>query len=104
MATTGSGGDAAGDQLSLIENLVGSAFNDALIGSEIVNRLDGGAGNDQLRGSAGADVLVGGAGAERGHTVVHLEVIRDVTLRSVRHDLGHVDLMVLGERPQQVAR
>jgi Ca2+-binding RTX toxin-like protein len=61
-AGTGLGGDAAGDQLSTIENLIGSAFNDLLIGSTLSNRLEGGSGNDTLRGGAGADVLIGGDG------------------------------------------
>lgn len=61
-AGTGLGGDAEGDQLSTIENLIGSAFNDLLIGSTVSNRLEGGSGNDTLRGGAGADVLIGGDG------------------------------------------
>ncbi|EIM30503.1 beta strand repeat-containing protein [Microvirga lotononidis] len=62
-AGTGLGGDAEGDQLSTIENLIGSAFNDLLIGDAAANRLEGGSGNDILRGGVGADVLIGGDGA-----------------------------------------
>lgn len=51
------GGDAAGDVLSKIENLTGSAFNDVLIGNTGVNVLTGGAGNDTLTGGAGADTF-----------------------------------------------
>ncbi|MFE0759278.1 calcium-binding protein [Inquilinus sp. NPDC058860] len=70
-AGTASGGHAAGDTLTSIENLRGSAFNDTLTGDAGSNRLsgadgadtlDGGAGNDQLVGGAGADVLIGGEG------------------------------------------
>jgi Ca2+-binding RTX toxin-like protein len=60
---TGSGGDAAGDKLSSIENVTGSAFNDQLTGSNGANHLTGGAGNDILIGGRGQDVLTGGAGA-----------------------------------------
>jgi Ca2+-binding RTX toxin-like protein len=64
LVTTGSGGDAQGDQLSGIENLIGSAFNDTLQGSAVANRLEGGIGNDLLRGQGGADILLGGAGTD----------------------------------------
>ena len=47
---------------AVIENAIGSAFNDSLIGNDSANRLDGGAGDDRLEGRAGNDVLVGGPG------------------------------------------
>jgi Ca2+-binding RTX toxin-like protein len=64
----GSGGDAQGDSVSgTIENLIGSAFDDILIGDftgtgVTDNRLDGGAGNDTLSGGVGNDTLIGGSG------------------------------------------
>jgi Ca2+-binding RTX toxin-like protein len=61
---TGSGGDATGDTLSNIENVVGSASNDVLNGDLGANTLTGGAGDDVLAGLAGADVLSGEAGAD----------------------------------------
>ncbi|WP_193227608.1 cellulase family glycosylhydrolase [Aureimonas psammosilenae] len=60
----GSGGDAAGDRLSGIENLTGSALNDTLSGDRFANTLLGGAGDDTLSGGAGNDTLEGGAGAD----------------------------------------
>ena len=59
-----SGGDAAGDRLSSIESIIGSAHNDGLTGDGKANRLAGGTGDDTLRGGAGDDVLEGGAGAD----------------------------------------
>lgn len=50
-----SGGDAAGDVLSSIENLIGSRFGDTLIGNSLNNILTGGGGNDTLDGKDGAD-------------------------------------------------
>ncbi|WP_225026319.1 Hint domain-containing protein [Xinfangfangia pollutisoli] len=61
---TGSGGDAQGDQLSSIENLVGSAYADTLTGSGSANLLEGGAGNDRIDAGGGDDTLIGGAGAD----------------------------------------
>jgi Ca2+-binding RTX toxin-like protein len=50
------------DQLTGIENAVGSAFDDTLIGNGGANRLEGGAGNDVIAGGSGVDQLVGGLG------------------------------------------
>ncbi|MFN7643332.1 MAG: beta strand repeat-containing protein, partial [Burkholderiales bacterium] len=59
---TGRGGDAEGDTLLSIENLVGGAGYDLLAGSASDNTLDGGSGNDRLEGRAGDDTLIGGTG------------------------------------------
>lgn len=64
-----SGGDAAGDQLSGLDGVIGSGFNDtilgfdgeALTGADIyTNALFGGGGNDSMDGLAGSDSLFGG--------------------------------------------
>jgi len=60
----GSGGDAAGDTITGIENVIGSNYNDTIEGSSANNRLLGGAGNDTLKGGGGEDHLEGGAGAD----------------------------------------
>ena len=58
------GGDADGDTLANIENLVGSLHNDILIGDGGANVLSGAEGDDTLEGKAGADVLDGGGGSD----------------------------------------
>lgn len=63
-AGTASGGDAEGDQLSNIENLVGSGLGDTLTGDDGANSLQGEGGNDTLRGGLGDDELSGGTGAD----------------------------------------
>ncbi|MDB5505717.1 MAG: hypothetical protein JWR75_355 [Devosia sp.] len=57
-------GEAAGDTLVNIENVMGTSFGDDLRGNIGANRLFGGAGNDLLYGRAGNDALEGGAGAD----------------------------------------
>jgi Ca2+-binding RTX toxin-like protein len=58
------GGDAQGDFLVGIENVVGSAFADTLSGDAGVNTLTGNAGNDTLIGALSDDTLNGGAGID----------------------------------------
>ena len=48
--------------LNSVETIVGSAFNDLLMGNGSANTLIGGAGNDTLSGGGGNDTLKGGAG------------------------------------------
>jgi Ca2+-binding RTX toxin-like protein len=55
-------GGAGVDTLVDIEDLVGSRFDDLLIGNDLANILTGGAGDDTLTGGAGDDTLNGGAG------------------------------------------
>jgi serralysin len=55
-------GDAAGDKYSSIEGLIGSAFDDCLVGNTSANELRGGAGDDTLTGLLGNDRLDGGTG------------------------------------------
>jgi Ca2+-binding RTX toxin-like protein len=57
-------GDAQGDKLYQITDLIGSSLDDMLTGNGGGNWLDGGAGGDILSGGNGADVILGGAGAD----------------------------------------
>ncbi|MEM9487559.1 MAG: calcium-binding protein, partial [Myxococcota bacterium] len=59
-----SGGEAAGDSLTSIENLRGSNFNDNLTGNSIPNVLIAAAGDDVMSGLGGDDSFIGGAGAD----------------------------------------
>ncbi|GAO78258.1 MULTISPECIES: hypothetical protein [unclassified Sphingopyxis] len=61
---TGSSGDAEGDVLADIENLIGSRFGDVLVGDGAVNVLSGAAGDDRLVLNGGADRLDGGVGVD----------------------------------------
>ncbi len=60
----GTGGEAQGDVISGVENVVGSAFNDTLAGNASANLLTGGDGNDLFVMSAGNDTFDGGNGTD----------------------------------------
>jgi serralysin len=62
LAGTGTGGDAAGDTYTGIENVSGTGFADDLTGSNLDNKIEGEGGNDTLTGNSGHDFLLGGAG------------------------------------------
>ncbi|KQQ39908.1 hypothetical protein ASF58_22350 [Methylobacterium sp. Leaf125] len=47
---------------SIIENAIGGAGNDTIVGNRVDNALAGGSGNDTLNGGAGADRMYGGFG------------------------------------------
>lgn len=51
-------------QVDFIENIIGTAAGDTLIGNVLDNRLDGGDGNDLLQGGRGNDYLIGGVGLD----------------------------------------
>ena len=61
---TGQWGHAEGDVITDIENVIGSEYDDLLIGDDGANRLEGGDGADDLRGGAGDDELWGGDGSD----------------------------------------
>ena len=55
-AGTGLGGDAQGDTLTNIQNLIGSAYGDYLIAGT-GGRISGGVGADFIVAGAGADAI-----------------------------------------------
>jgi Ca2+-binding RTX toxin-like protein/secreted trypsin-like serine protease len=56
---------AAGQGVSEIENVVGGAAADRLIGNDLDNLLVGNASDDVLAGGLGRDVMIGGLGLDR---------------------------------------
>ncbi len=54
--------EGSGDRFYGVEIVIGSRFDDVLIGDVRANRLEGGFGNDLLDGGNGIDVLTGGDG------------------------------------------
>ena len=62
-----SGGHAQGDTFTSIENIIGSAHEDSIGGSDSVNIIRGGAGDDSLFGRSGNDTLHGNDGDDTLH-------------------------------------
>jgi Ca2+-binding RTX toxin-like protein len=60
----GTQGEAAGDTLFQIENLIGSDHDDTLEGSFLANEIRGGAGGDDIRGGGADDELYGQGGTD----------------------------------------
>lgn len=58
----GSGGDAAGDKLTGIEDVDGTEHRDTLVGDGFDNALYGRGANDKLTGGGGDDLISGGEG------------------------------------------
>jgi len=90
-------GDAEGDVITGVENVVGTVFNDALYGSAVANTLSGLGGgdsihglegNDALLGSDGDDALEGGTGADRLDGGAGFDTIGYLDSSGVTIDLG----------------
>ncbi|MBL4871703.1 MAG: putative Ig domain-containing protein, partial [Robiginitomaculum sp.] len=58
----GSKGDAAGDRLSNIENVIGTRHDDVIRGDSGDNFIDGGTGADLIDGGAGNDTIIASSG------------------------------------------
>lgn len=64
---------------TVIENAIGGAGDDMMIGNSAANNLRGGDGVDTLRGNNGNDVLDGGIGGDRLYGGNGNDVIRDLS-------------------------
>ena len=104
-------GDAAGDSIFEVENVIGSAHDDVLFGAGGANVLKGGAGGDLLIGDLGRDDLAGGTGADffaygltadSGVTAATRDLVRDFNrgqsdkLVFELEDAGGIDLTFRG--------
>lgn len=64
LATGGTGGEAAGDSYTGIENVTGSNWADDITGDGTANAINSGAGADTVRGGNGNDTINGGGGGD----------------------------------------
>ena len=98
---TATGGDAQGDTLDSIENLIGSAHADTLTGNAGNNVLEGGGGADTLDGGEGIDTASYAGSATRvdvrlSGTVVNYGDATGDTLTNIENLVGsaHNDILV----------
>ncbi len=96
----GNSGDISG-----IENVTGSSYNDDITGDNKGNKLDGGSGNDTIDGGGGDDIISGSHGADylfggKGKDVFLFDNAGDSTVDAAGRDLiadfktgaDHIDL------------
>ncbi len=57
------------DSIDLVENIIGSPFDDVLTGNDLPNRITGGEGNDVLSGMGGNDIFDEGSAANGSDTI-----------------------------------
>ena len=88
LATQASGGDANGDKLIGIENVVGTAGADKITGNTLANTISGGGGADTLVGGGGNDTIDGGAGADQITGGVGIDLVSYANSAAVNIDLG----------------
>ena len=83
----GTGGTSQGDRLIQVEGIIGSNFNDTLVGSGVyaLAELSGGAGDDllfdyggasQMNGGSGNDTMIGRLGADAFDGGADIDVVR----------------------------
>jgi serralysin len=81
-----------GNTASLIENAIGGAGNDSMVGNVKANQLSGGAGADRLFGLGGNDKLFGVSGNDRldggiGNDLLNGGVGRDILIGALGRDV-----------------
>jgi Ca2+-binding RTX toxin-like protein len=59
------------DALISIENVMGTAGSDVIVGNDLDNRLEGRGGNNDLDGGLGDDTLIGGSGIDTANYTSH---------------------------------
>jgi len=91
----GTGGDAQGDLLGGIENIVGSAHDDVLMGDSGANMLAGGAGNDAYFVDSSGDAVIENAaeGLDTIYSTTHFRLPANVETLVL---LGSADLQAYG--------
>ncbi|MBL4691856.1 MAG: tandem-95 repeat protein [Magnetovibrio sp.] len=81
------------DQLINFENIMGSGFNDILIGDVNANVITGGAGTDVMTGGAGGDTFVFGPGDVA--VGLNMDIITDFNAGTGTTSVDQIDLLAI---------
>jgi|GEM_PF-973220 len=103
-AYTGMDGWGSVDSYANIKGIVGSAYDDWLLGSDLSDSIRGGAGNDHIIGSWGNDTMIGDAGNDYidgnggNNTVAYSSSVMGVTVnlstQSASDGFGYTDTLI----------
>ena len=96
-----SGGDAEGDTLVNIEDLVGSRYDDELYGNDQANVLWGMEGNDLLDGGDGADAMRGGTGNDH-YIIDAADVVTEYADEGIDTVHVRIDYYTLGDHVENL--
>ncbi|WP_417525604.1 pre-peptidase C-terminal domain-containing protein [Marinovum sp.] len=101
----GWGGDADGDRITDVENIIGSRHDDMIWGDALANRLEGQHGDDTIVGGGGDDYISAGLGTDvivfsgnrADYDVVHSGIRTEVTHLNGGYDgfdvIGHAEVL-----------
>jgi Ca2+-binding RTX toxin-like protein len=82
------GGGDGHDTLNFIDSLVGSKYDDRLVGNDSDNTIDGGKGIDTLAGSGGDDILLARDGADTVNGGAGNDIVRYILSSGLTLDAG----------------
>ena len=81
------------DQISLVENVIGSVLADTILGDGNANILRGLTGDDVLNGRSGADTLIGGQGSDRMKGAAGDDIFRFTAVNELTTDRNTTDII-----------
>ena len=89
-------------EVTNVENVIGSSYDDDIYGNDVANNLSGGNGNDVLAGGAGDDILSGG----NGNDIIHGGSGADLLTGGLNSDtfifFSPDDSRIVGGKPEDV--
>jgi Ca2+-binding RTX toxin-like protein len=89
-------------ELTGIENVFGTAYNDDIYGNEVANALSGNSGNDVLVGNGGDDILDGGFGNDKINGGAGADIMSGSSGQDTFYFWNLDDSRIVGGKPQDV--
>jgi Ca2+-binding RTX toxin-like protein len=89
-------------ELTGIENVIGTNYDDDIYGNEVANALSGNGGNDVLVGNAGDDILDGGFGNDKINGGIGADTLSGGSGQDTFYFWNLDDSRIVGGKPQDV--